>query len=377
MSKKFISLFLIAAISLSVMTTSVFADNSKTVFSDVDASTQEGAAIYKLYENGIIDGNGDGTFTPNNFVTRAELCKMVNNIWNLTAPAKEGFKDVTEKDWFYNHVLIGKEAGYIKGFDDGTFKGNNNVTREQACAIVCRVSGIKDVEKTVIISDTVSAWAIGDVKKIIANGLVDIEANNTFRATQNMKRGELAKLLAQFVKDKTSDNNQTSTNPSVGGNTGSGNTGGGNTGGGNTGGGNTGGGNTGGGNTGSGNGNSGTTTPPTDYTAQNQTVISNLTIAKTELTNNRELFTPVEKELVDIVINVLNNLINDKAKYLITTESVYLNYTEQIMNALDKYSAFDTSAKSSFTSKISQLNNQVFNFLQTFFGVDLSDINNL
>ncbi|MBQ4515853.1 MAG: S-layer homology domain-containing protein [Clostridia bacterium] len=137
MKNKIIPLILTALMTISIMSTSVFADTTtKISFSDVSASTQDGAAIYKLAEKGIINGNPDGTFAPESFVTRAQLCKMVNNIWGFTEMATEGFSDVTKDKWYYSYVLIGKKAGYINGYDDGTFKGDNFVTREQASAII-------------------------------------------------------------------------------------------------------------------------------------------------------------------------------------------------------------------------------------------------
>ena len=66
-----------------VLSVPVFAAD-ELKFSDVDSSTAMGKAIYKLANAGIIEGNGDGTFAPSRNVKRAELCKMINNIWKLT-----------------------------------------------------------------------------------------------------------------------------------------------------------------------------------------------------------------------------------------------------------------------------------------------------
>ena len=51
------------------------------------------------------------------------------------------FSDVKKEDWYYNYVAIAKKAGYITGHADGTFKGNDYLTREQTCTIVSRVAG--------------------------------------------------------------------------------------------------------------------------------------------------------------------------------------------------------------------------------------------
>ena len=193
--KKFISIILCFVLMSSIP--AFGADELK--FSDVDSSTAMGKAIYKLAENGIVNGNGDGTFAPNRPVKRAELCKMVNNIWAYTEEGSDTFSDVTETDWYFCHVKIAKKAGFINGYEDGTFRGEAYVTREQACAILVRVAKLYDLGLPVVISDAVSPWAETYVKTVIANTFIDLEEGGTFRATEAMTRGELALLLDDFV----------------------------------------------------------------------------------------------------------------------------------------------------------------------------------
>lgn len=178
-----------------------FAENAaeKISFIDVNPETETGKAIMKLAEAGIVNGNGDGTFTPKRCVTRAELCKMINNIKNYTEEDLTSFSDVTTDKWYYSHVKIAKKAGYINGFEDGTFRGEEYVTREQACAILVRVLGLYDLGLPVTISDAVSPWAENYVKTVVSNTLMKLEEGNLFRATEAMTREELSVPLANFV----------------------------------------------------------------------------------------------------------------------------------------------------------------------------------
>ncbi len=179
--------------------------SEKISFTDVNPETESGKAIMKLAEAGIVSGNGDGTFAPQRGITRAELCKMINNIKNFTEEDTTAFSDVTADNWYYSHVKIAKKAGYINGFEDGTFRGDQNVTREQVCAILVRVLGLYDLGLPVTISDTVSPWAENYVKTVIANTLIKLEDGNKFRATEDMTREELAVPLANFVIESTGD----------------------------------------------------------------------------------------------------------------------------------------------------------------------------
>ena len=180
--KRVLSLILIFCMTLSLLfANSVMAD-SKVTFSDVTLGTDLGNAIYKLVEKGVVVGYPDGTFKPDNNLTRAELTKMINLVFGYTESDATGFNDVTDADWFKPYVLVAKKAGYIKGFEDGSFRGNQNLTREQACAIVSRCANLKETKMLIKISDPVSDWADVDVKKVIAAGFMSVEEGDKFRA---------------------------------------------------------------------------------------------------------------------------------------------------------------------------------------------------
>ena len=191
---KKIILAILAVLLLS--TTALAAD-----FPDVPRDGSEKAnAIYKLADAGIVGGYEDGNFRPDRHLTRAELCKIVNLIFNYNMPDTENFKDVKNTDWFYGYVLVAKKAGYIKGFEDNTFRGNTNLTREQTCIIISRTAGLYDIPTSAVITDKVSDWAVADVKKVIANYVMPLPSDGKFRATENITRGELAMALSRFVK---------------------------------------------------------------------------------------------------------------------------------------------------------------------------------
>ncbi|MBP7058145.1 S-layer homology domain-containing protein, partial [Candidatus Gracilibacteria bacterium] len=77
------------------------------VFSDVNAGTDYQQGIQWTYDNGIINGYGDGTFGPNNCVRRAELVKMISEYMDPMHAqiddnyADPGFRDVYSGDWYY------------------------------------------------------------------------------------------------------------------------------------------------------------------------------------------------------------------------------------------------------------------------------------
>lgn len=94
-----------------------------------------------LASRGIINGKGDGKFDLNASITRAEFATMAVRflgIQNDLTGSK--FSDVTSSDWFYNAVMTATKYGWIAGYNDGTFRGNNKITRAEVVTIVNRMT---------------------------------------------------------------------------------------------------------------------------------------------------------------------------------------------------------------------------------------------
>ena len=100
--------------------------------------------IVYLMEKGIMEGYSDRTFRPNRNITRAEFLKVVNNVFQFKEEADIAFKDVKENSWFYEDVKKAVAVGYIKGYEDETFRPNRPITREEASKIIAIASGLDD-----------------------------------------------------------------------------------------------------------------------------------------------------------------------------------------------------------------------------------------
>ena len=96
--------------------------------------------INSMSAKGIIKGYGEGSFKPENNVTRAEFVTMMVNALKLPVAEYRGtFKDVNQTDWFAGMIETGYEHGLISGFGDGIFAPRERITREQMTAIVTNV----------------------------------------------------------------------------------------------------------------------------------------------------------------------------------------------------------------------------------------------
>lgn len=171
-------------------------------FGDVDVDSEEGKAIMKMYQHGYIKGDGNGFFRPDDSLTRAEFVTIINKMYDYTVEAENIFSDVSTKDWFFKDVLRGVQASYIKGMGDGTFKPQNKVTREEVCVMLDRILGSERLPFVIEIKDTVSTWAKESVEKLISNRLFVLEDGGKFRATQPITRSEVCVALEKCIIDK-------------------------------------------------------------------------------------------------------------------------------------------------------------------------------
>jgi hypothetical protein len=211
--KKIVSTVLAAAIAVSMAVPTFAAGEATTPFTDVDALSEQGQAIVKMYDKGYLAGYEDGTFRPDGYVTRAELVRIINQVFGFTVNDKITTPDFSDNAnsaaWYYNDVKIAQQMGYISGFGDNSFRPKDNFTRQQACVVLDLITNATDTNAEVTITDEVSPWAVKYVSSAVENGLFKLEANNTFRATQNITRGELCVALAGFVKADTASQEST------------------------------------------------------------------------------------------------------------------------------------------------------------------------
>lgn len=106
-----------------------------TKFSDVPKSNPNSGYIQSAYEEGILGGYADGTFKPKNKVTRGQAAVFIANAFELPNGTKT-FKDLKEGQTGYKQVKQLAAAGITSGYGDGTFKPDNHLTRAHISVFV-------------------------------------------------------------------------------------------------------------------------------------------------------------------------------------------------------------------------------------------------
>ncbi len=89
---------------------------------------------------GIVSGTGENNFKPDRPVTRAEMAVMLNNMLGYSSTS-QAFTDVskTEYSWAYDAISALETRGILNGYADGSFRPQNSITRAETAAIITRV----------------------------------------------------------------------------------------------------------------------------------------------------------------------------------------------------------------------------------------------
>lgn len=114
-------------------------------FTDMTNQAWYTEAVATLANLGILTGYEDDTFRPNSNITRAEFAVICAKFDELADSSENNFSDVTSAHWAYNAIISATEKGWIAGYPDGTFRPENRITRAEAVSLINRVLGRADL----------------------------------------------------------------------------------------------------------------------------------------------------------------------------------------------------------------------------------------
>ena len=189
MKKKRICMALAAALSLSL---AVSATALAAIPSDIGGHWAQGTII-QWTTNGYISGYPDGTFKPDNSITRAEFVVMVNKAMGYNKRGNAYFSDVSAAHWAYAEIMKGVEAGYITGNGDGTFRPDAPVTRQEAAVMISKILGLdQDYASAAKYVDYryIPSWAAGYVGAVSKAGIMTGYPDGDFKSDRVLTRAE-------------------------------------------------------------------------------------------------------------------------------------------------------------------------------------------
>ncbi|MDR3120593.1 MAG: S-layer homology domain-containing protein, partial [Clostridiales bacterium] len=163
----------------------------------------------KWRDKGVVKGYEDGSLRPDNPITRAETAKIM--CWFLpqdfdAQPAN--FEDVSKEDWFYGYVNQIVGIGMMQGMGDTAFAPNANLTREMAATIIYRQFGKGELPiPGTVFSDSgeISAWAQAAANDLAANGIIAGYPDGSFKPKSNVTRAEFITMLDRLEESANAE----------------------------------------------------------------------------------------------------------------------------------------------------------------------------
>jgi hypothetical protein len=153
---------------------------------------------------GLIKGYEDGTFKPENSITRAEFMAIVNRAFGYSEKAQISFSDVSANDWYAEEAAKAKAVEYITGYDDGSMKPNNKITRQEAAVMLSRVLKLDKAQNAAVLDvfndkQNIAAWSKDAVAAVAENGYIKGYPDKTYKPGNPITRAEAVVMLDRAV----------------------------------------------------------------------------------------------------------------------------------------------------------------------------------
>lgn len=189
----------------------VFAEEgtvSELPFEDVKVEQWFYEAVKYVYDNELMNGISATEFNPNGLLTRGTIAQVLFNLEGADADAAAVFDDVPADAWFADAVNWAAANNIVTGYGDGTFGPDNNITREQMAAILYRYAQFKGYDVSAkgdltafTDGDNVSEWATDALAWCVGAKLINGRDNGTVDATGTATRAEIAQIFMNLCEN--------------------------------------------------------------------------------------------------------------------------------------------------------------------------------
>lgn len=168
-------------------------------YSDMESAKWAVEAVDYLSKLGIVNGYDDKTFRPNDDITRAEFLKMLVQLTNVSETGNNIFRDVSKNDWFYPYIIKAYSAGFARG-DGRNFYPNDAITRQDMCVMCMNVLeyyGLKvsETELEFTDKDSVADYAKAALATLSEMRIVSGMSDGSFMPEKCATRAEAANII--------------------------------------------------------------------------------------------------------------------------------------------------------------------------------------
>ena len=200
--KRFGPLLLALVLTFSLSVTA-FAAVEDTGFSDVDADDWFADSAVYVRDNGIMNGTSATTFNPDGTTSRGQIAAILYRA--AGSPAASGgtdFSDVAETAYYASAVRWASASGVVTGYADGTFRPNDPITRQQMAAILWRYAGSPAAESGTDYADesAIASYAVTAVDWARDAGVISGRDGNRFDPSGRATRAQAAVILHRYLE---------------------------------------------------------------------------------------------------------------------------------------------------------------------------------
>lgn len=206
--KRFIAQGLVLCMLFSSFMTAGYASPMKedSKESDIKGHWAE-AMLGKWTSLGVLSGYPDGKLHPNQPMSRAEFSMLLQRVLGISGTDQPAFKDVPADAWYASSLAAAAHAGFIKGYEDGTFKPNNSISRAEAAVMMSRAFQLSETERGTgtdvmgIFSDKseIRPYSLSAVKELVMAGAIQGYPDGSFRPDRWVTRGEAVVMLDRLA----------------------------------------------------------------------------------------------------------------------------------------------------------------------------------
>lgn len=176
-------------------------------FRDVSQTAWYASAVESVSAAGLMNGAGDGTFSPGDGVTRGQIAAILYRLAGEPAVYGSSFSDVPSSSYYAKAVAWAARRGVAEGFSDGTFRPDLPVSRQQLSAILWRYAKLvrSDSGKRASLEDyrdaeAVSDYAVEPLRWALAEGILQGTAGGDLLPQGQATRAQTAVLLERFIR---------------------------------------------------------------------------------------------------------------------------------------------------------------------------------
>lgn len=189
-----------------------FAAVEDTGFSDVNADDWFADSAVYVRDNGIMNGTSATTFNPNGTTSRGQITAILYRA--AGSPAVSGgtaYSDVAETAYYASAVRWASASGVVTGYDDGTFRPNAPITRQQLAAILWRYAGSPAAEAGTDYADesSIASYAVTAVDWARDTGVISGRDGNRFDPSGRATRAQAAVILHRYLERMGADTGET------------------------------------------------------------------------------------------------------------------------------------------------------------------------